>query len=83
MLSKLFATLERENEQYFVNASCNKSPFLAVVHWLLIVICYIQVFPQLPERKVDRSGNYILPYFSYFKFVIVTDKSGSACNSIF
>ena len=41
---------------------------------------FIRVFPQLPEYKNDRSDDYILPCFSYVKFITVIDKFGGIYN---
>ena len=33
-----------------------------------------EFFRNYQQQKVDRSGNYVFPYFSYIKFVAVTCK---------
>ena len=46
-----------------------------------IISVTLVFFQFCQQHKIDRSANYFFPFYSYVKFLIVTDKFGGICYS--
>ena len=68
----LFGNLKRMGKK---NSDAITDILIWIVHWIFSIKAAInEFFHNYQQHKVDRSGNYFFPYFSYVKFVIATAK---------